>query len=1307
MEHGPNDPHFPPFQEQNETPAIRSISSIDFPEQFLCFKKVLFFFESNLNPNLHDFNSLISSFSDSECEQILLFFSFFHDIRPFRSDKIIFLMCGSLSFFPIEDFLFYLSNNHPYFFFRLYQYGTFKKIDLLKLSANNIFTILMTSLIGLPSVSSKEALFTFPPILHIFNQLDNSYGYFKDSLESACKYDDLDHLTSFLSLSDFNILEKLTISQLDLPFNEEIIGQSLLSFTAFYGANKCFKIILLNNDSDSGNAVASSIKGGNFEIINALHQLHADFASHFNEAFFYYRNEVADWILLNYHVTTIYPLNSIVSMNFQGFSFIVAHYHDQIKLQNLLCSAAYHGYLNLIFYIVLSLHADVNSPNEDGDFPLNLSGGNGHYQVTKFLITHGANVNQFNSKGATTLAVASQNGLFKMVSYLLSKGADPNISLNILLLPIFLAVNLGHKDIINILIAHDSIFDITLSDGTTLLMIAIQQNLNDFVQFLISKGANCQTQTTKHITPLHLACSLNNYTIVQMLLHAAVDINSKTNSNESPLFIAAKNGYYDIVLHLITHGADVHAPTIDNHTPFIAACAHGHIGSLKLLLYNNAKINEKTHLGETGLYLAVIGGHIETVKFLVKYGADANILTNDGSSIIKAAISAQKIAIVNFLFKSGIEDHIPQNAELINFVALSEMPLYFFKKEAKSIIVLHLPDNSSNLSCSQLVCFIHALPVSFEAKDSKKSDSGNYFRYYNICDSQDPKKTLLRISSSQDFSNNRIEITSGASTFNIITIHQKSGYASQFYQDGNHNHPNYPMVKFEQFENLQPNHPYNKIGKNIKKKDPQLFKTVFDDEVLSQKTLRNRDYKQLIIPLLDVLNSYEGDVFITENSHLASSFIYGDKYHIRTMTWLIPNITTVLSNCQYIELDASFQASHPYVYTVPQAIIHNEAVPLGFTLAPTERMDLYKEFYDAITRAYPQFDLHMRIPILTDEGTGLLAFAKLYHLEHYLCYKHLLFKFIQNSNLYFLVRRIIFCSTPEKLQMITLHVQMTAALIFQKSTAHKDAFENIFQWSYNIQTKEWTRKPTNFINQSLWVRNAKGIGTTTNHAESFHRTMNINTKTNDDPSKKAMNFRNNIVRKIKSNNTKNGRQIREFIGNEQKRAFLKNIIQVEKCEKCDTSRFRARFMCDVPCIHTCLAYDLTKIPPFTKISMKTTRPNIIHTLSIEDNWTFAEERRPGLLNSNEEVDDSIPENQDEFEDIDYVIYECAEILHVDASRIHREFISGVFSAFENDHLDKNEDEVQALFTIHIWNEAHKIQNGVFRKLFKNEKPKSA
>jgi hypothetical protein len=533
------------------------------------------------------------------------------------------------------------------------------------------------------------------------------------------------------------------------------------------------------------------------------------------------------------------------------------------------------------------------------------------------------------------------------------------------------------------------------------------------------------------------------------------------------LYVAAKSGYSEVVLHLITKCSNNQVHTTDQYTAFIMACCYGHTNIAKLLLFNDANIDETNQAGETGLYLAALHGHTETVKYLINYGADVNTLTHDGLSIIKAASCHNNVKLINFLLKHGVEDHMPRNATPINFYSTSITPLFCQSKLPQPIAVMSLFDNTTNLNCFQLVCFIFALPFSYEAKDSKKSNSSEFFRYYNICENNTTHIPLMRISSSEDFSSNRIEIIQGAPTLNIVTTHHQFGFISQFYQETHPTKEILTHVQIEQFENFRPSHPYKKIGKNIQKKYPFLYSSTFNEEVLSPKTLRNRDCKQFMVPLADILATFEGDVFLTVNPLLDNAFIFGDNLHIRTMTWLIPNITIVLSKCQYIELDGSFQASYPYVYTVHQAIIQNEAIPLGFTLAPSESMEMFKEFYDAITSAYPHFDLHLKIPILTDQGTGLIAFAKSFNLEHYLCYKHLLFKFIQNSPLYFLVRRILNSTTPENLQKITNTIQLTAALIFEKSTAHKAAFEYIFQWSYDRQMKLWTQKPTEFSTQML------------------------------------------------------------------------------------------------------------------------------------------------------------------------------------------------------------------------------------------------
>jgi hypothetical protein len=91
----------------------------------------------------------------------------------------------------------------------------------------------------------------------------------------------------------------------------------------------------------------------------------------------------------------------------------------------------------------------------------------------------------------------------------------------------------------------------------------------------------------------------------------------------------------------------------------------------------------------------------------------------------------------------------------------------------------------------------------------------------------------------------------------------------------------------------------------------------------------------------DIVGEFPGFVLVTVNPHMSSPLLSANGLPVRTVTWLVPFIDEILQRCQYIELDASFKAAFPYVYAVPQAIIDNESVPLGFVVGPTERADLF------------------------------------------------------------------------------------------------------------------------------------------------------------------------------------------------------------------------------------------------------------------------------------------------------------------------------------------------------------------------------
>jgi hypothetical protein len=79
----------------------------------------------------------------------------------------------------------------------------------------------------------------------------------------------------------------------------------------------------------------------------------------------------------------------------------------------------------------------------------------------------------------------------------------------------------------------------------------------------------------------------------------------------------------------------------------------------------------------------------------------------------------------------------------------------------------------------------------------------------------------------------------------------------------------------------------------------------------------------------------------------------------------------------YIQLDCSHWTTRPFVYCVPQAIIRNEAVPLGFVMTPTESAWTYAIFMYRLWQFLTR-NVIPRLPVLSDQGPGLGLFLQIF-----------------------------------------------------------------------------------------------------------------------------------------------------------------------------------------------------------------------------------------------------------------------------------------------------------------------------------------
>ena len=92
--------------------------------------------------------------------------------------------------------------------------------------------------------------------------------------------------------------------------------------------------------------------------------------------------------------------------------------------------SASNGNLEAIKECVLQNDVFVNAKNNNGETALVLASINGHFEIVKYLVEHGADVNVQDKWDWTALINASHNGHLEIVKYLVANGADVSIKNN-------------------------------------------------------------------------------------------------------------------------------------------------------------------------------------------------------------------------------------------------------------------------------------------------------------------------------------------------------------------------------------------------------------------------------------------------------------------------------------------------------------------------------------------------------------------------------------------------------------------------------------------------------------------------------------------------------------------------------------------------------------------------------------------------------------------------------------------------------------------------------------------------------------
>lgn len=168
---------------------------------------------------------------------------------------------------------------------------------------------------------------------------------------------------------------------------------------------------------------------------------------------------------------------------------------------------------------LMNFGCDVNMKDADGRPTLYMLALDNNVAVTKYLFscTTKVDVNQSDNEGRTPLHVASWQGHLDMVKLLIEHGADVNAMDLDYRTPLHSCAWQGNDKVMEVLLFYGASPDHACKQGATALGISAQEGHENCVSILLRFGANPNKSDHCGRTPIKLAMKSNNVGILRLL----------------------------------------------------------------------------------------------------------------------------------------------------------------------------------------------------------------------------------------------------------------------------------------------------------------------------------------------------------------------------------------------------------------------------------------------------------------------------------------------------------------------------------------------------------------------------------------------------------------------------------------------------------------------------------------------------------------------------------------------------------------------------------------------------------------------
>lgn len=506
---------------------------------------------------------------------------------------------------------------------------------------------------------------------------------------------------------------------------------------------------------------------------------------------------------------------------------------------------------------------------------------------------------------------------------------------------------------------------------------------------------------------------------------------------------------------------------------------------------------------------------------------------------------------------------------------------YYFCTINDYLPKLQFKPNQTNFSLSDFLYFLRCIPLNYQLDKGPYKNDGQ--KYYLLLDDRGP---IFRVYLSQQ-------------SFEIIVLNEpqvpiKLEVENLIYSQVSYLYRKISLINFKvNIYRMDLKLNYYFLGNRpetteykISKASFELLKTLSrmypnSQEIINEKMVcidayshqqQMNIYRSIAneIQLAQIFIQQKGVSRVYVHDKKDGEIKFNDDLTINGFCWFAPWTYEALMNFSFLELDCTFAILSPYVTCIPQLIIKNVSLPLGFITGVEESSELYRQLYTELQYIIGNNDRLHKLPVLSDQGSGIIKFCKDNSLDQFFCIRHIINLIGAKSFFGKLVSKLLMSQTEP--EFVANHQYAIKALngFYQ---VQKQIPDKVLKYSFVCISDEKIIADPNVdddLIKKTVLFNRSYVASSSNHAEGFHRQLktiaglHLGIENNIDLLIKQIYKR---YEKYKSGES--AQKLCERIKDDllEKQAKL-DIKPVAECSCGSTFHKEIMMDCIIPCVHT-------------------------------------------------------------------------------------------------------------------------------------------